>query len=369
VVAAVVVTALAWSSDSPDAGPAVGTLLALAGSTGASIGAGLVVLSGAAFGVRPAPATEALAEAFFVGTMIVVAAAAFHVWSHVEPAERRKERLFLTLVSVRDDPRPLLLVVTAITLALGVVALGGLAEILPWLGAVGAGAAVIGSAAIAFRMGFRLAPAAVIGLGAVLGAVVAFDLVSFGALAVGFTLVIPTVAVVVRVIGAWQSEERRRTLAIPWDVGSFFSRRFHPFAPPTYRDVVERDLKMVLAQLRGTGETVIVSAHSQGSIVAAAALDSIGGDDVRLLTHGSPLASLYMRFFPISFPAEVAARIGVRPWVNLWRPTDPVGGAVRGADDRRVVDRHLRIHGGYWLPDEPEYARAVSDLSPAESSR
>jgi hypothetical protein len=300
--------------------------------------------------------------------MLVVAGAAFHVWSHLEPAERRKERLFLTLVSVRDDPRPLLLVVTAVTLALAVVALGGFYGILPWLAGVGAAAAVLGSAVVAFRMGFRAAPAVLIGLGAILAAAVAFGLVAYGALAVGFTLVIPTVAVIVRVVGAWRSEDRRRALAIPWDIGSFFSRRFHPFAPPTYRDVVERDLKMVIGQLRSTGETVIVSAHSQGSIVAAAALDSMVGDGVLLLTHGSPLASLYMRFFPISFPAEVPARIAVRPWVNLWRPTDPIGGAVRGADDRRVDDRHLRIHGGYWLPDEPEYARAVSELKQAESS-
>jgi hypothetical protein len=368
VLSAVVVTALAWSTETPDAGPVVGTLLALAGSTGAAVGAGLVVLSGAAFGVRPAPSTEALAEAFFVGTMFVVAGAALHVWSHLEPAERRKERLFLTLVSVRDDPRPLLLVVTAVTLALAVVALGGFYGILPWLAGVGAAAAVLGSAVVAFRMGFRAAAAVLIGLGAILAAVVAFGVVGYGALAVGFTLVIPTVAVIVRVVGACRSEERRRTLAIPWDIGSFFSRRFHPFAPPTYRDVVERDLKMVIGQLRSTGETVIVSAHSQGSIVAAAALDSMVGDGVRLLTHGSPLASLYMRFFPISFPAEVPARIAVRPWVNLWRPTDPIGGAVRGADDRRVDDRHLRIHGGYWFPDEPEYARAVSELKQAESS-
>jgi hypothetical protein len=68
-------------------------------------------------------------------------------------------------------------------------------------------------------------------------------------------------------------DEDRRTLAIPWDIGSFFSRRFHPFAPPTYRDVVQRDLRRCSpAPVPGP---VVVSAHSQGSIVAAAALDSM----------------------------------------------------------------------------------------------
>ncbi|MEX2279185.1 MAG: hypothetical protein WEA76_03750 [Acidimicrobiia bacterium] len=365
----ILVTALAWSRSHPDAGPAVGTLMALAGSTGAAVGAGAVVVSGAAFGVNASSAAGPLAEAFAVGTSLVAAVAAFHMWTHLEPGSSPLERLVRTAVSIRDDARPLLMAVPIITLAVGTVALDPIDGALAWMAAVAFGVAVVGLAAVGFRLGYRAVPSFVVVLGGTVIGLVAADVVTLRAVAVGFTLVLPTLAVAARIAGAFRSDDRRRTLAIPWDVGSFFSRRFHPFAPPTYRDVVERDLKMVLTQLRRTHDRVVVSAHSQGSIVAVAALGSMPETDIRLLTHGSPLATLFMRFFPVSFPPEVPSRIAVRPWINLWRPTDPIGGPVRSSVDRRVEDRHLRVHGGYWLGDEPEYAHAVDDLLRTESNR
>ena len=365
--AAVAVTFLAWSGTHRDSGPAVGSLLALAGATGAAVGAGVVVLSGWIFDVTPAASLGVLAEAFTAGGLCMTAFAAFHMWTHLEPAHDPRERLFRTLVSVRDDVRPLLLALPIITLAVGALALGRFDDVLPWLAAGVGPIAVAAAAGIGFRLGFRAVPTTLlIAGGAIIGAVVT-DGVSFRTVAVAGTLIVPAIAVGARIAGAWGDPDRRRILAIPWDIGSFFSRRFHPFAPPTYRDVVERDLQTVLHQLRPAGP-VVVSAHSQGSIVAAAALDSLRGTDFRLLTHGSPLATLYMRFFPVSFPADTPARIAVRPWINLWRPTDPIGGAVRGADDRRIEDTHLRVHGGYWLHDEAEYRRAVADLLAAEST-
>lgn len=366
-VSGIVVTALAWSRSHRDAGPAVGTLIALAGSTGAAVGAGAVVVSGAAFGVSAGSAAGLLAEAFAVGTFLVAAVASFHMWTHLEPGAVRLERLVRTITSIRDDARPLLMAVPIITLAVGAVALGRIDGVLPWLAAGAVPAAVIGVSAVGFRLGYRAVPSIVLVGGAAVVGLVATDVVGLRAMAVGFTLVLPALAVTARIAGAFRSDERRRTLAIPWDVGSFFARRFHPFAPPTYRDVVERDLKLVLTQLQRAHDQVVVSAHSQGSIVAVAALDSMPEFDMRLLTHGSPLATLFMRFFPVSFPPEVPSKIAVRPWINLWRPTDPIGGPVRSSVDRRVEDRHLRVHGGYWLPDEPEYARAVDDLLATES--
>lgn len=363
----VLAAALAWSDAHPDAGPAVGTLMALAGATGASVGAGAVVLAGSAFGVSPSESTGALAEAFFVGALYVAGALGLHMWSHLEPADRPRERLFLTLVSIRDDARPILLAVPIITFAVGTLAIGSLGDVLRWMAAVAAAPTVALVALVAVRLGYRVAAGAGIAVATGLALLVVTGAVSFRALAVAFTLVLPTIAVIARVTGALRDADRRRLLAIPWDIGSFFSRRFHPFAPPTYRDVVERDLQMVLAQLQGAGNQVVVSAHSQGSIVAAAALYSMPGAALTLLTHGSPLTALYTRFFPISFPPEAISRVAERPWINLWRPTDPVAGPVRRARDRRIEDAHLRIHGGYWLPDEPAYARAIADLRAAES--
>lgn len=359
--------ALAWSKSHIDAGPAVGSLLALAGSTGAAVGAGAVVLSGIAFGVAPAPALGTLAEAFVGGTLCVIAATALHMWTHLEPAIAPRDRLLRTLASVRDDLRPLLLTIPVVTVAVGALGLGRFETALLWVGAGGAVLAIVAVTGVGLRIGYRGVPLGVAVGGALSIVVVGTGVVSFQHMALGFTLVLPAAVVITRIVGGVRSDDRRRMLAIPWDVGSFFSRRFHPFAPPTYRDAVTRDLQLVLTQLRSSGEPVVVSAHSQGSIVAVAALDAMPADDFRLLTHGSPLATLYMRFFPVSFPPETLARIAVRPWVNLWRPTDPIGGAVRGADDRRIEDHALRGHVGYWREDEEEYVRARDDLLAAES--
>ncbi len=362
-VAAIVVTSLAWSTTHRDAGPAVGTLMALAGATGAAVGAGAVVVSGAVFGVTPSDATGALAEAFFVGTMSVVTMVLIHGWTHLEPADEPRRRIFLTMVSVRDDLRPVLLAVPTITLVIGALALGGLDETLPWLGALASAAALSVGVGLTWRLGYRKVAAgiAIVGLG--IATAVVMGVFPFRVMAVAFTFVLPFVAVFTRIVAAIRDADRRRMLAIPWDVGSFFSRRFHPFAPPTYRDVVERDLGMVLSQLRGSGNRVVVSAHSQGSIIAVSALHSLPLDDTTLLTHGSPLASLYMRFFPVSFSPEATSTIASRPWINLWRPTDPIGGAVVAADDRRIEDPRLRVHGGYWFSDEPAYSKAINDLT------
>ncbi|HSJ29438.1 MAG TPA: hypothetical protein VLB67_14620, partial [Acidimicrobiia bacterium] len=184
--AAVVVTALAWSKSHPDAGPAVGTLLALAGATGAAVGSGAVVISGRVFGVGPAPATGILAEAFLIGTMFVLAALAVHMWSHLEPGSSARERLFLTLVSVRDDLRPVLLSVPVVTLAVGAVALARLEDVLPWLAVAAVVVSAVAASAVAIRLGFRSTAA---GITVVLGgsaAAVATGLVDFRLVAVVF---------------------------------------------------------------------------------------------------------------------------------------------------------------------------------------
>ena len=98
---------------------------------------------------------------------------------------------------------------------------------------------------------------------------------------------------------------------------------------------------------------------------------------VALLTHGSPLERLYARFFPEYFSLDLFSRVAkeVAGWVNLWRPTDYIGGPVpaEGVDDREVFDppssrpslpgepRPVPLrHSGYEHTDE--YSEAVTDL-------
>jgi hypothetical protein len=143
---------------------------------------------------------------------------------------------------------------------------------------------------------------------------------------------------------AYRDASARRTLGILWDVGTFWPRAAHPFAPPCYAERAVPDLTWRMATwTRRTGGRLVISGHSQGSVLAAAAvwqLDSHTRPRVALLTYGSPLERLYGRWFPAYFgPGMLRALHGeVHCWRNLWRRTDPIGGPVLpGADPE--VDR------------------------------
>lgn len=130
----------------------------------------------------------------------------------------------------------------------------------------------------------------------------------------------------------------RRTVGILWDVSTFWPRAIHPLAPPCY---TERVLPELIARLdvltREEDDQVLISGHSQGSVIAAALvlqLKPAVRERVRLLTHGSPLRRLYATFFPAYFGTASlsAVRDAVR-WVNLYRLSDPIGGPVFGRAD------------------------------------
>jgi hypothetical protein len=134
---------------------------------------------------------------------------------------------------------------------------------------------------------------------------------------------------------AYKDASARRTIGILWDVGTFWPRAAHPFAPPCYAERAVPDLTWRMATWTGeTGGRLVLSGHSQGSVLAAAAAwqltPSVRGR-VALLTYGSPLERLYGRWFPAHFgPAALASLHGeVACWRNLYRRTDPIGGPVR----------------------------------------
>jgi hypothetical protein len=164
---------------------------------------------------------------------------------------------------------------------------------------------------------------------------------------------------------AFTNSNDRKKIGILWDVGTFWPRATHPLAPPCYGERAVPDLRGRIEYYRAHdkgdhhddedvpyGLPVVLSCHSQGSIIGATAILQMRFDDscdVRFLTYGSPLTRLYARYFPGYFGIETLSRVGalistdagerdgVVPntdtmetwrWRNLWRPTDPVGGAI-----------------------------------------
>ncbi|MFF0483693.1 hypothetical protein [Streptomyces sp. NPDC004435] len=145
---------------------------------------------------------------------------------------------------------------------------------------------------------------------------------------------------------AYRDAHARRTIGILWDVGTFWPRAAHPFAPPCYAERAVPDLTWRMRSwTRHTGGRLVISGHSQGSVLAAAAvwqLPSATRARVALLTYGSPLERLYGRWFPAYFGPDALRGLhrAVHCWTNLHRATDPIGGPVRvpAEDGRPGVD-------------------------------
>ncbi|MFR9726405.1 hypothetical protein ACL02R_24050 [Streptomyces sp. MS19] len=146
---------------------------------------------------------------------------------------------------------------------------------------------------------------------------------------------------------AYADSGARRTVGILWDVGTFWPRAAHPFAPPCYAERAVPDLSWRMGTyIDATAGRLIISGHSQGSVLAAAAvwqLDAATRSRIALLTHGSPLERLYGRWFPAYFGPTALRSLhqDVPCWRNLWRATDPIGGPVLvlGGPGMAPVDR------------------------------
>ncbi|MGW1049134.1 hypothetical protein ACWDBD_15940 [Streptomyces sp. NPDC001118] len=164
---------------------------------------------------------------------------------------------------------------------------------------------------------------------------------------------------------AYKDASARRTIGILWDVGTFWPRAAHPFAPPCYAERAVPDLTWRMATwTQRTGGRLVLSGHSQGSVLAAAAAwqlpPSVRGR-IALLTYGSPLERLYGRWFPAHFgpPALAALHRDVACWGNLYRLTDPIGGPVRVPDDTTPEVDHAPLR------DPLAYGRTPAHPLPA----
>ena len=198
---------------------------------------------------------------------------------------------------------------------------------------------------------------------------------------------------------AFRNRKQRRVVGILWDVITFWPRANHPLTPPCYAERTVPDLKAQLGCLTAKDDSrVVLSAHSQGSIIAAATLlqKDVDPHRVALLTFGCPLRRLYGRNFPAYFgkhSMESLAEKQKNQWLNLWAATDPIGSWVFGegepvrptslkplkfAFDLDVIDHRLLDafslaagargmeepicgHSGFWT--RKEYGGAVDALA------
>ena len=153
---------------------------------------------------------------------------------------------------------------------------------------------------------------------------------------------------------AYRDASARRTIGILWDVGTFWPRAVHPLAPPCYMERTAPDLLNRMGRRPASGhQRLLLSAHSQGSVIAAAAIMQTEAallERISLLTYGSPLRRLYATAFPAYFGGEALGRLGqfLRRdgwvadgeygesrmeragwrWHNLYRSTDFIGGPL-----------------------------------------
>ena len=163
---------------------------------------------------------------------------------------------------------------------------------------------------------------------------------------------------------------KRKTIGAIWDVGTFWPRATHPFAPPCYAERAVPELvdrvrmltgtvpddpadpawQQIAAHLRDADTAgspdlsvppgpVLLTGYSQGSVIAPAVVAQLPGDTLpqtALLTLACPLRRLYGRAFPAYFGLEQRRTLGrlletfdggvpVTRWKNLVRRTDYIG--------------------------------------------
>ncbi|MET8360430.1 hypothetical protein [Micromonospora sp. NPDC005171] len=160
------------------------------------------------------------------------------------------------------------------------------------------------------------------------------DMVNFLIGSGSYVIAAILLGLVVGGIFAYRTALFRRYVGVLWDLGTFWPRAAHPFAPPCYAERAVPELAKRITYLVEQGQGVLLAGHSHGSVLLAATVLQLPTritERVALLTYGSPLGRLYSRLFPAyaDEPAlrEIGERVGWR-WINLWRDTDPIGGWI-----------------------------------------
>jgi hypothetical protein len=141
-------------------------------------------------------------------------------------------------------------------------------------------------------------------------------------------------------IRSWQGQKMRTIVGVVWDLIAFWPRYAHPICPPPYggrATLMLYDRAKYLVSKDGKKNIVVLSGHSQGSVVCAAAALLLDGDNnapteqLRLITYGSQLQWAFARLFPHYLGYTELECIHTKlcgRWWNVHRWTDPLGGHV-----------------------------------------
>lgn len=146
-------------------------------------------------------------------------------------------------------------------------------------------------------------------------------------------------------IRSWQGAKLRTAVGVLWDLVAFWPRLVHPICPPPYGGRAVLQTAARAHYLTRHCNAVVLSGHSQGSVVCAAAVSVIQKGkfpeqpDPRvtlgklgMVSYGSQLQWAYPRVFPAYLGyARIrtlwAEHLKER-WRNVYRWTDPLGGPV-----------------------------------------
>ena len=153
-------------------------------------------------------------------------------------------------------------------------------------------------------------------------------------------------------------------------IPSVFRTRFRRLR----RERIQGRLNLVLERfVQNQGyDGVIFLAHSQGSIIVYDFLRDSGPHYARLgdaspalLTFGSPLGTLYQKYFH-EYSASKGVPLGIaaslKCWINLYRVDDYIGGRIDPPRGLRIDNHVMGIggHTGYWT--EPDVAEALDAI-------
>jgi hypothetical protein len=209
------------------------------------------------------------------------------------------------------------------------------------------------------------------------------DLVHFGIVLGSYVIAGVILALILGGLFAYRTAEFRRYVGVLWDLGTFWPRAAHPFAPPCYAERAVPELSRRISYLTGQGQSVLLAGHSHGSVLLAATVLQLPPPvcaRVALLTYGSPLNRLYARWFPAYIHGDVLHEVGQRVgwrWINLWRDTDSIGGWIfsphrpgeppTAGGPAGSVDRRLRDPGNVVAPPSDTVPAPIARHLPGES--